>query len=196
MLDSDKIYYAVHLLNSCSQKLSSNIAVTSTDYAPLRGQLIGSVSLRWQDPQPVFSPPPRPSSLPSPPTEKPLNYRILGYAFLKSTWGRGYATEANRAFLSAHGKHLSSVNEPGYVEAHVDIGNGGSERVLQKLGFRNMGSKPYGAFSAELEKVIGKARLRWREEEGEDGDLKRVPMLWMGGAWRDEGFVCYGMWVA
>lgn len=59
----------------------------------------------------------------------------LGYWFARDRWGRGYATEAGRALLTAH------FADPGValVEAGYYDENPGSGRVLEKLGFEPVG---------------------------------------------------------
>jgi RimJ/RimL family protein N-acetyltransferase len=51
----------------------------------------------------------------------------LGYHFLPTAWGRGYATEAARALLETAKGRL--------VEAPVVPGNARSQSVMKKLGF-------------------------------------------------------------
>jgi ribosomal-protein-alanine N-acetyltransferase len=59
----------------------------------------------------------------------------VGYAFLRSAWGRGYAEEAARATLS-HGRKALGL---GRIVAITTPGNAGSIRVLQKIGLRAEG---------------------------------------------------------
>lgn len=59
----------------------------------------------------------------------------LGYWFARDRWGRGYATEAGRALLTAHFADPSvELVEAGYYDE-----NPGSGRVLEKLGFEPVG---------------------------------------------------------
>ncbi len=53
----------------------------------------------------------------------------LGYHFLSTTWGHGYATEASRAVLQTDR----------LVEAPVVPENARSQRVMKKLGFSLVG---------------------------------------------------------
>jgi RimJ/RimL family protein N-acetyltransferase len=55
----------------------------------------------------------------------------LGYRYIKSAWGRGYATEAARAVLTA-GFSLPQLDQV-WACSHPD--NPASIRVLEKLGF-------------------------------------------------------------
>ena len=55
----------------------------------------------------------------------------LGYRFIQDHWGKGYATEAAKAFLDYgfNRLHLATIN------AWADSENKGSRKVLEKLGF-------------------------------------------------------------
>lgn len=59
----------------------------------------------------------------------------VGYAFLVSEWGRGYATEAVTALLDWGFEHLD-LNR---VEADVDPRNAPSAALLERLGFLREG---------------------------------------------------------
>jgi RimJ/RimL family protein N-acetyltransferase len=91
--------------------------------------------------------------------------RVLGYALFKREWGKGYATEANRALLQAYGAANAEEGKDVYVEASVDEANPGSLAVLKKLGFEELG---------------------WKHEE------ERV---FLGGEWREGGYWVYGKYV-
>lgn len=129
------------------------------------GLHVGSVCLRLQPTGPTLQPP-------SPPTEegceKPVNLRVAGYAFFKEHWGKGYATEANRAMLDAYATSVAEEKQKGkqtfYVEAAVDEGNPGSRAVLEKIGFRKVG---------------------WKEAEP----------VFLAGEWRHGGYWVYGQYV-
>jgi RimJ/RimL family protein N-acetyltransferase len=56
----------------------------------------------------------------------------FGYCLAQDAWGRGYATEAARAFVAA------ALNEPGIwrVQAYCDLENRASARVLEKAGLQ------------------------------------------------------------
>jgi ribosomal-protein-alanine N-acetyltransferase len=62
----------------------------------------------------------------------------IGYSLARAHWGRGYAIEALEALL-AHGFDTLGLNR---VEADIDPRNTGSQRVLEKLGFRKEGFMP------------------------------------------------------
>ena len=61
----------------------------------------------------------------------------LGYAFGRSYWGRGYATEAARSVLA---EAFGPLNLD-HVVAITREANAGSRHVLAKLGFRNDGCR-------------------------------------------------------
>tara|TARA_E500000305_G_scaffold111938_1_gene129628 strand:- start:3150 stop:3482 length:333 start_codon:yes stop_codon:yes gene_type:complete len=75
--------------------------------------LIGFTGLSW----PVFLPEVLPSV-------------EIGWRFSKSSWGKGYATEAALAALAF------GVNELGITDivSIYQVGNGASARIMQKLG--------------------------------------------------------------
>lgn len=77
------------------------------------GGLIGFTGLSW----PVFLPEVLPSV-------------EIGWRFSKSSWGKGYATEAASAALAF------GVNELGITDivSIYQVGNGASARIMQKLG--------------------------------------------------------------
>lgn len=56
----------------------------------------------------------------------------VGYAFLERAAGRGYATEAAAAAL-AHARNDLGLER---VVAITGVGNGGSRRVLEKIGLK------------------------------------------------------------
>jgi [ribosomal protein S5]-alanine N-acetyltransferase len=61
-----------------------------------------------------------------------VHYYDLGYRFIRSVWGQGYATEAAQA-LVAYAFVQRAATE---VFAMADAGNGASRRVLEKAGLR------------------------------------------------------------
>lgn len=77
--------------------------------------------------------------------EKPLNLRSIGYNYLRSAWGKGYATEAGKAVLEAYREGTKEERGKGeevwYVEAIWNPGNPASGRILEKLGFKMIGYK-------------------------------------------------------
>jgi RimJ/RimL family protein N-acetyltransferase len=59
------------------------------------------------------------------------NYRFqFGYCLARDAWGRGFATEASRAFVAA------AMSDPAIwrVQAFCDVENRASARVLEKVG--------------------------------------------------------------
>ena len=60
---------------------------------------------------------------------------LLGYVFSPPYWGKGYATEALKAFLPVFWDLRPDVEK---MEAIVDIENVPSQKVLLKNGFRSI----------------------------------------------------------
>lgn len=56
----------------------------------------------------------------------------LGYRFIQEHWGKGYATEAAKAFLDYGFNRLKLET----INAWADSGNLGSRNVLEKIGFK------------------------------------------------------------
>ncbi|KAF1955361.1 hypothetical protein CC80DRAFT_493253 [Byssothecium circinans] len=138
------------------------------------GKLVGNIGLRAQNSGPTlppFPPPPSSSSSSSLPEvgDIPLNLRSLGYAFFRSAWGKGYATEAGKALLEAYSASVKEKKEEGkelfYVEGCWGKHNPASRNVLTKLGFKEVG---------------------WKEEKEK---------VFIGGEWRDPGYWIWGMYV-
>ena len=61
-----------------------------------------------------------------------MDYYDLGYRFIKSFWGKGYATETAKVSLE-YGFNAMDLDEV-YAGAHIE--NDGSNRVLNKMGFQ------------------------------------------------------------
>jgi RimJ/RimL family protein N-acetyltransferase len=130
------------------------------------GVHVGSVSLRRQISGPVLPPPEHEGA----DKGKEVDLRVIGYAMFKTTWGKGYATEAGKGMLDAYAASVAEEKAKGekvfYVEAGVDKGNPGSQAVLKKLGFKEVG---------------------WKTEK---------EPVFLGGEWRDDGgYWIYGMYV-
>lgn len=89
----------------------------------------------------------------------------LGYWLGKPVWGRGYATEAGHAVVDAVFAH-SEV--PMIRSSHFEE-NGGSQRVLEKLGFEDIGDHEHFS-AARNEAVEGRSmlltRARWAARRG------------------------------
>jgi len=73
------------------------------------------------------------------------------YIFDEQYWGKGYATEALRAFLDTYWATYPT-GLPGvsneirhHLEAHVHEGNIASEKILAKMGFLKFGEAETGA---------------------------------------------------
>lgn len=64
------------------------------------------------------------------------NVYELGYRFLPEYWGKGYATETARAALN----YAFNEIKTDVVYAMAVTENTGSNRVLQKLGFEELGT--------------------------------------------------------
>jgi RimJ/RimL family protein N-acetyltransferase len=64
------------------------------------------------------------------------SYRIdLGYRFMPSHWGKGYATEAAKSTLE-YGHHHLLLEK---IIAHAHIDNIASQKVLEKIGMQYAG---------------------------------------------------------
>ncbi|KAF2196136.1 hypothetical protein GQ43DRAFT_436274 [Delitschia confertaspora ATCC 74209] len=158
----DEIMWAVFTRPSPST--TSSAAPTEDDDA----NFIGIVGLR-KYPTFFFKGPPLPNDkLKTADGEQrqPSEFRMVGYSFIASSWGHGYATEAGQAVLSNYAESGGAdVKGKRYVEAAVDRTHQASIRVLEKLGLRKVG---------------------WHEEEGR---------LLIGGQWREKACWVYGVWL-
>ncbi|OAQ75372.1 acetyltransferase (GNAT) domain-containing protein [Purpureocillium lilacinum] len=67
----------------------------------------------------------------------------LGYLFHPDSWGNGFATESLREFISAYVKQRAAREQQGdmqfEIRASAHSANGASVRVLEKLGFEELG---------------------------------------------------------
>ena len=78
----------------------------------------------------------------------------LGYRFMPSAWGKGYATEAAKATLEYGHQNLQLKT----IIAHAHIDNIASQKVLEKIGMQYVGEgideglpvKGYVSFSNNL----------------------------------------------
>nr|WP_315029356.1 GNAT family N-acetyltransferase [uncultured Chryseobacterium sp.] len=64
-----------------------------------------------------------------------VNTLDLGYRFIPEFWGKGYALEAAKVSLDYGFNELGAE----YIYAYADIGNTGSNYILNKLGFEKTG---------------------------------------------------------
>ncbi|WP_264525041.1 GNAT family N-acetyltransferase [Flavobacterium sp. N502536] len=63
----------------------------------------------------------------------------IGYRFIEKHWGKGYATEAGKAFVN----YAFDVIKAETLYAYADEGNKDSRKALEKLGFRYVNSFEY-----------------------------------------------------
>ncbi|TLD27932.1 hypothetical protein E2P81_ATG06278 [Venturia nashicola] len=126
--------------------------------------LVGRVSFRTEKTFPNI---PAEFTVPTS-VEKGVLSLEVGYRFLGSEWGKGFATEALVAVLEgmkSSEKFLSPFTKL-YVEAMCSHENPGSIRVLEKVGMKSL-----GMYSWEGEKVF------------------------LNGAMRDTCVLVHGMWL-
>ncbi|PIF71783.1 GNAT family N-acetyltransferase [Flavobacterium sp. 2] len=64
------------------------------------------------------------------------NFYEIGYRFIEKHWGKGYATEAGKAFIDYAFNDLKADA----VYAYADAGNENSRKTLEKLGLRYVNS--------------------------------------------------------
>ncbi|WP_289662571.1 GNAT family N-acetyltransferase [Flavobacterium panacagri] len=67
------------------------------------------------------------------------NFYELGYRFIEKHWGKGYASEAGKAFV-AYAFNEMKVEK---LYAYADAGNENSRKILEKLGFHFVNSFEY-----------------------------------------------------
>jgi ribosomal-protein-alanine N-acetyltransferase len=60
----------------------------------------------------------------------------IGYRFIEKHWGKGYATEAGKAFID----HAFNVMKVDAVYAYADPGNENSHKILAKIGLQYVNS--------------------------------------------------------
>jgi ribosomal-protein-alanine N-acetyltransferase len=63
----------------------------------------------------------------------------IGYRFIEKHWGKGYATEAGKAFIN----YAFNVMKVEAVYAYADAGNENSRKILEKLGLQYVNSFEY-----------------------------------------------------
>jgi ribosomal-protein-alanine N-acetyltransferase len=101
----------------------------------------------------------------------------LAYDLQFDFWNRGFATEAARAVLNYGFDHLEIIR----VEADVMIGNTGSDRVLEKLGFTYEGvvlKRMYwnGKYYDKKVFSLPKEDFNRSREERDSGNILREPL--------------------
>lgn len=67
------------------------------------------------------------------------NFYEIGYRFIEKHWGKGYATEAGKAFVD----YAFNEIKADAIYAYADAGNENSRRILEKLGLRYVNSFEY-----------------------------------------------------
>lgn len=67
------------------------------------------------------------------------NFHEIGYRFIEKHWGKGYATEAGKAFID----HAFNEMKVEAVYAFADEGNDNSRKILEKLGLQFVNSFEY-----------------------------------------------------
>lgn len=67
------------------------------------------------------------------------NFYEIGYRFIEKHWGKGYAFEAGKAFVS----YAFNVMKVDAIYAYADQGNKNSRKVLEKLGMNYVNSFEY-----------------------------------------------------
>lgn len=63
----------------------------------------------------------------------------IGYRFIEKHWGKGYATEAGKAFVN----YAFNVMNVDALYAYADAGNSSSKSILEKLGMQYVNSFEY-----------------------------------------------------
>jgi ribosomal-protein-alanine N-acetyltransferase len=63
----------------------------------------------------------------------------IGYRFIEKHWGKGYATEAGKAFMDYAFNEIKAEA----VYANADKGNENSRKILEKLGLKYVNSFEY-----------------------------------------------------
>ena len=67
------------------------------------------------------------------------NFYEIGYRFIEKNWGKGYATEAGKAFVDYAFNKLNAKA----LYAYADAGNKNSRIILEKLGLQYVNSFEY-----------------------------------------------------
>ncbi|WP_026727965.1 GNAT family N-acetyltransferase [Flavobacterium denitrificans] len=67
------------------------------------------------------------------------NFYEIGYRFIEKHWGKGYATEAGKAFVN----YAFNEMKVDALYAYADAGNENSRKILEKLGLQYVNSFEY-----------------------------------------------------
>lgn len=67
------------------------------------------------------------------------NFYEIGYRFIEKHWGKGYATEAGKAFID----YAFNEMKVDALYAYSDEGNENSRKILEKLGLQYVNSFEY-----------------------------------------------------
>jgi RimJ/RimL family protein N-acetyltransferase len=67
------------------------------------------------------------------------NFYEIGYRFIEKHWGKGYATEAGKAFVN----YAFNEMKVDALYAYADAGNENSRKILEKLGLHYVNSFEY-----------------------------------------------------
>ncbi|WP_035647979.1 GNAT family N-acetyltransferase [Flavobacterium sp. ASV13] len=67
------------------------------------------------------------------------NFYEIGYRFIEKYWGKGYATEAGKAFVD----YAFNEMKVDALYAYADAGNENSRKILEKLGLQYVNSFEY-----------------------------------------------------
>ncbi|MBP4138264.1 GNAT family N-acetyltransferase [Flavobacterium geliluteum] len=67
------------------------------------------------------------------------NFYEIGYRFIEKYWGKGYATEAGKAFVDYAFNHIKADA----IYAYADEGNENSRKILEKIGLQYVNSFAY-----------------------------------------------------
>lgn len=67
------------------------------------------------------------------------NFYEIGYRFIEKHWGKGYATEAGKAFI----EYAFNEMKVDALYAYADEGNENSRKILEKLGLQYVNSFEY-----------------------------------------------------
>lgn len=135
--NSFRIVYAVHkLLGATGSSTEGECNPQEQGESP--SQFIGNVSLRTMEGS--FLPLSEDFSLPGAIDPTTLSFE-LGYAFLPTAWGKGYATESVNAVFEAcrRARSLWESFSQLYIRAIVNAENPGSMRVVAKTGMTETG---------------------------------------------------------